>query len=125
MSTKQELEGNEATPIQYKRQKLDTNPVDNDTPIEISPISSPIAFSKLEEPIEVLDSHIFNNHTISEELDKLNINYVDPEFIRRFCFAFKKNHTFIDETSQAAIYNLPFSTAILPNLFDGEFLSNV
>jgi len=123
-----ELEESDTTSIQYKKQKLDTTPVDNSTSIEISPISSP-NFSKLEEPIEALDSY---NDNILEEVevkgevpDKLNTNYVDPEFIRRFCFAFKKNQTFTDETSQAVVYNLPFPAATLPNIFDSEFLSNV
>ncbi len=147
--TSQELDDDDTTLIQCKKQKLDKIPVDNNTPIENS---LPNTFSKLEKPLEALDNHdfqegrkdfnnliqdkneegqnVFDDCTIQEQvkekvLDILNPGYTDPEFIRRFCFAFKKNQTFTDETSQAVVYNSPFSAALLPNIFDNEFLSNV
>ncbi|RIA89197.1 Oxoglutarate and iron-dependent oxygenase degradation C-term-domain-containing protein [Glomus cerebriforme] len=112
----QELEENDTTPIPHKKQKLDTIPLDNNN----NPIEKSI------ETLEIPDENE-QNYTISEEivLDILNTNYVNPDFIRRFCFAFKKNQTFTHETSQAVIYNSPFPAALLPNIFDNEFLSNV
>src|SRR6266542_1096947 len=113
------LEKSDSIPVQYKKQKLDTIPLDNNESIEILP---PNTFSKLEETIETLevpDENGEQNYTILEQqqqvkeetLDILNKNYLNPEFITRFCFAFKKNQTFTDDTSQATVYNLPFSVA--------------
>ncbi|CAG8704928.1 2317_t:CDS:2 [Funneliformis caledonium] len=125
--TSLELEDKEAI-IQCKKQKLDKISVDNNS------------ISNLENPIETLDNtqggeQGFNNkYTVTDKnddeikekvLDILNLNYTDPEFIRRFCFAFKKNQEFTDETSHAVVYNSPFTAAILPNIFDDEFLSHV
>ncbi|CAG8516053.1 1314_t:CDS:2 [Funneliformis mosseae] len=126
--TSLELEDKEAI-IQCKKQKLDKISVDNNS------------ISNLENPIETLDNTqggeqgFNNNYTVTDKngddeikeklLDILNLNYTDPEFIRRFCFAFKKNQEFTDETSHAVVYNSPFTAAILPNIFDDEFLSHV
>jgi Rps23 Pro-64 3,4-dihydroxylase Tpa1-like proline 4-hydroxylase len=100
------LEENDSTLVPNKKQKLDTTLVDNNN-----------------ESIETLE--IIDENFEEEVPDILNKNYIDSEFIKRFYFAFKKNQTFTDETSQAIIYNLPFSIALLPNIFDNEFLSNV
>lgn len=113
------LEENDSTLLPNKKQKLDTTLVDNNN----DSLPSNTISSKLEES-KIPDENV--EQEIKEIIpDILNKNYIDPDFVTRFYSAFKKNQTFIDEISQAIIYNLPFPIALLPNIFDNEFLSNV
>src|SRR5689334_19782627 len=102
MSTKHSPQELEET-IQYKKQKLDTNPIDNNN-IQVESSTTSQSNNILEE------GNVISQEGIKEEeiLKILNTNYFDPDFIGKFCFSFKKNRTFTDETSQAIIYNSPF-----------------
>ncbi|GES82362.1 prolyl 3-hydroxylase OGFOD1 isoform X1 [Rhizophagus clarus] len=115
--TSQDLvKDDDLTPVPSKKQKLDTSPADNDSS-ELNTI-----LSKLEDLAETAE---ITEENVEEVPDILNKNYIDPNFITRFYFSFRKNQLFTDETSQAVIYDSPFTIAHLPNIFDNEFLSKV